>query len=161
VRRSSFPDGTCTLTHPPNAVLVKHFGEPLPATSVKNSAGKKVSLLSFLGKPLLLDFWVTWCAPCRESLPTLEKLYSEYKDKGLVLLSLDEDQDSQKAADFWAENKMPWPNYHLDKVARNKFAGHGVPYLVLVDASGNVVFSQDGLDEKELRAALGSLDFAP
>lgn len=167
---SSFPDGTFTFTPPTNAVLVQQFsskqaqelaklvGKSLPAVTLKDSAGTEVSLQSFQGKPLLLDFWATWCVPCRESLPTLQKLYTEYKDKGLILLSLDEDDEPQKATDYWAQNKLPWPNYHLDKPSVNKFPQHGIPYFVLVDASGNIVFSQAGSEEKELRAAVASVD---
>jgi thiol-disulfide isomerase/thioredoxin/outer membrane lipoprotein-sorting protein len=158
---SSFPHGTFSFDPPADALLVKNFGKPLPEASVKNAAGQEISLQSFQGKPLLLDFWAMWCGPCRRALPTFEKLYSEYKDKGLVLLSLDEDEDPQKAADFWAENKLPWPNYYLDKVAVNKFGGHAVPYVMLVDASGHMIYSRDGFDEKELRAALDSLASAP
>jgi thiol-disulfide isomerase/thioredoxin len=122
---SSFPEGTFTFAPPTTAVLAKQFqdkqsqevgkfvGKPLPTISVKDSSGKDVSLQSFQGKPLLLDFWATWCEPCRESLPDLEKLYGEY-NKHLVLLSLDEDEEPQKAADFWVQNKVPWPNYHVD-----------------------------------------------
>jgi len=160
---SSFPDGTFTFTPPSNAVLVQQFvehygGQPIPEIRVRDSAGKEVSLQSFRGKSLLLDLWATWCGPCRDSLPTLEKLYTEYKDKGLVLLSLDQDEDPQRAADFWAKNKVPWPNYHLDKLAGDKFPPHGLPYFVLMDASGKVVFSMNGLDEKDLRAALAFID---
>jgi thiol-disulfide isomerase/thioredoxin len=165
---SSFPDGAFTFDPPSNAVLVEQFiehccdeavGQPIPAISVKDAGGKEVSLQSLQGKPLLLDFWATWCKPCREALPTLEKLYDEYKDKGLVLLSLDQDEDPQKAADFWAKNKMPWPNYHLDRQAGSKLPRHGIPYFVLVDASGKVVFSRNGLEEKELQAALAGLEW--
>jgi thiol-disulfide isomerase/thioredoxin len=170
---SSFPDATFTFTPPANAVLVKEFsgkqaqeqsklvGKALPAVTLKDSAGREVSLQSFQGKPLLLDFWATWCVPCRESLPTLQKLYTEYKDKGLVLLSLDEDEAPQKATDFWARNKLPWPNYHLDKPSVDKFPQHGIPYFVLVDPSGKILFSQAGAEEKALRTALASLDSAP
>jgi len=167
---ASFPDGTFGFALPANAVLVEQFiskqaqeqatlvGKPLPDVTLKDSAGKEVSLQSFQGKPLLLDFWATWCVPCRESLPTLQKLYTEYKDKGLVLLSLDQDQQPQKATDFWAQNKSPWPNYHLDKPSIDKFPPHGIPYFVLVDPSGKILFSQSGSQEKDLRAALASLD---
>jgi thiol-disulfide isomerase/thioredoxin/outer membrane lipoprotein-sorting protein len=167
---SFFADDTFAFTRPASAVLVKQFtdkegqelaklvGKPLPAITLKDSAGREVSLQSFQGKHLLLDFWATWCAPCRESLPGLEKLYTEYKDKGLVLLSLDEDQEPQKAADFWSKSKVPWPNYHLDKLAAEKFPPHGIPYFVLIDPSGKIIFSQAGSEDEELRAAVASMD---
>ena len=167
---SSFPDGTFTFTPPANSVLVQEFsskqtqelakfvGKSLPAVILKDTSGKELSLQFLQGKPLLLDFWATWCVPCRESLPALQKLYADYKDKGLVLISLDEDEEPRKAADFWAENKLSWPNYHLDKPSVEKFPPHGIPFFVLTDTAGHVVFSQSGLKEKELRAAVASTD---
>jgi thiol-disulfide isomerase/thioredoxin len=167
---ASFPGGTFSFTPPATAVLTKKFvdkqgqelatlvGKPLPVFSLKDPAGREVSLESFQGKPLLLDFWATWCVPCRESLPTLRKLYTEYKDKGLVLLSLDEDHEPQKATDFWAQNNLPWPNYHLAKSSLDKFPPHRIPYFVLVDSSGAILFSQSGSQEKDLRAALALFD---
>jgi thiol-disulfide isomerase/thioredoxin/outer membrane lipoprotein-sorting protein len=166
---TSFPEGSFTFTPPATAALVKEFeekqsqelakfvGQALPTIKLKDSAGKEASLQSFQGKPLLLDFWASWCAPCRESLPNLEKLYQENKEKGLVLLSLDQDEVAQKAADFWAQHKAPWPNYHITQESLDKLPSHGIPFFVLIDSSGRVVFSHAGLDEKGLRAALASL----
>ena len=166
---SSFPDGTFAFTPPATAFLVKQFedkqtlyrsefvGKSLPSVTLKAPDGREISLQSFLGKPLLLDFWATWCGPCRESLPNLEKLYQETKEKGLVFLSLDEDEQPQKATDFWTQHKEPWHNYHIDRQNAGKFPSHGIPYFVLVDSSGNVSFSRDGMDENDLHAALASL----
>jgi thiol-disulfide isomerase/thioredoxin len=111
---------------------------------------------------VLLDFWATWCVPCRESLPALEKLYQENGAKGLVLLSLDEDDDNpQKATDFCAMHKVPWPNFHASKDIREKFPVHGIPYFVLLDSFGKVTFSHAGLDENSLRMAVAALTSSP
>jgi cytochrome c biogenesis protein CcmG, thiol:disulfide interchange protein DsbE len=171
---SYFPEGTFSFAPPPSAILVKQFedkqtqelaklvGKPVPALTLKASGGKEVTLQSLAGKPVLLDFWATWCVPFRESLPALEKLYQENGAKGLVLLSLDEDDDNpQKAADFWAMRKEPWPNFHAGKEIREKFPVHGIPYFVLLDSSGKVTFSQAGLDENSLRAAVATLTSSP
>jgi thiol-disulfide isomerase/thioredoxin/outer membrane lipoprotein-sorting protein len=169
-----FPEGTFRFAPPPSAVLVKEFedkqtqdqgklvGKPVPPLTLKDSAGKEVTLQSFVGKPVLLDFWATWCAPCRESLPTLEKLYQQNETKGLVLLSLDEDDDNpQRATDFWSTTKEPWPNFHADKEIRKKFPSHGIPYFILVDASGKVVLSYAGFDENILRNAVAAIASTP
>ena len=165
----SFPDGTFTFIPPASAALVKQFenkqsqelakliGKPAPAFSVKDSQGREVSLQSFQGKSVLLDFWATWCSPCRESLPSLEKIYQENKAKGLVLLSFDEDEEPQKAIDFWLQHKEPWPNFHADKDLLARFPQHGIPYFVLLDPAGNVVLSQAGLDETALHSVLATL----
>ncbi|HXE35197.1 MAG TPA: TlpA disulfide reductase family protein [Verrucomicrobiae bacterium] len=165
----SFPEGAFVFTPRVTAALVKEFeekqsqelakfvGQALPTIKVKGSDGRDATLQSFRGKPLLLDFWASWCVPCREALPDLERLYQENKEKGLVLLSLDQDEVPQKADDFWIQQKMPWPNYHIEQESLDRLPSHGIPFLVLIDSSGKVVFSHAGLDEKELRAAVASL----
>lgn len=165
---SSFPVRSFTLAPPKESALVKEFqsreeqertkfvGHPLPTITVKTWDNREIPLQSLVGKPLLLDFWSTSCQPCRESLPDLEKLYAENKDKGLVLVSLDENQELQTAAAFWSEQKVPWPNYHLDFTAAEKFPAHGIPYFVLVDPSGTVVYSEGGFDHNGLQKALNS-----
>jgi thiol-disulfide isomerase/thioredoxin len=167
---TSFPDGAFSFVPPKTAVLIKQFeskrsqelaklvGKPLPAVMLKSSDGRDVPLQSFQGTPLLLDFWATWCQPCRESLPDLQSFYEENKNKGLVMLSIDEDDRPQKAMDFWAQHKKPWPNYHVDSQYIAKLPPHGIPYFLLIDSSGNVVLSHEGLDQEKLRAALASLD---
>jgi thiol-disulfide isomerase/thioredoxin len=166
---TSFPEGTFTFSPPITAALVKEFdekqsqalarfvGQALPTIKLKDAEGREATLESFRGKPVLLDFWASWCVPCRESLPNLEKLYLENKEKGLVLLSLDQDETPQKADDFWAQRKIQWPNYHMDQESLDRLPSHGIPFLVLIDSSGKVVFSRAGLDEKDLRAAVASL----
>jgi thiol-disulfide isomerase/thioredoxin len=131
-------------------------GQSLPAVSVKATDNREVSLQSFRGKPLLLDFWATWCSSCRDSIPDLQKLYAENKDKGLVLVSIDQDDEVQKAAQFWSEQKLPWPNYHLDPALDNKLPGHGLPFFVLVDSSGKVIYSCEGFDHDGLQQAINS-----
>jgi thiol-disulfide isomerase/thioredoxin len=163
------PDRIFTFDPPTAASLVKEFEDPVsggmrqfvgkqaPAITLRTAEGKEVSLQSFQGKPVLLDFWATWCAPCVESLPAIEKLYRETAKTGLVLLSIDEDEDAKKASDFWSMHKEPWPNFHGSMETLGQFPEHGIPYFVLIDASGQVVFSGAGLEEKKLRIAVESL----
>jgi thiol-disulfide isomerase/thioredoxin len=131
-------------------------GQPLAAVNVKTTDNHEVPLQSLMGKPMLLDFWSTWCSSCRHSLPDLQKLYAENKDQGLVLVSIDEDDEAQKAALFWSEQKIPWPNYHLDFTVDTKLPGHGLPFFVLVDSSGKVIYSWEGFDHDRLQQAIHS-----
>jgi thiol-disulfide isomerase/thioredoxin len=129
-------------------------GKQAPEITLRATDGKDVPLKSFQGKPVLLDFWATWCAPCVESLPAIEKLYHEAARSGLVLLSVDQDEEPNKAFEFWRMHNEPWANFHASADILGHFPEHGIPYFVLIDASGQVVFSAAGLDETALRAAL-------
>jgi thiol-disulfide isomerase/thioredoxin len=135
---------------------VAFVGQSFPTVNVKTIDNREVSLQSFWGKLVLLDFWATWCSSCRESLPELQKLYAEHKDKGLGVVSIDQDDDVQKADKFWSEQKIPWPNYHLDAALDNKLPGHGVPFFVLVDSTGKVIYSREGFDHDGLQQAINS-----
>ncbi len=169
----SFPNGTFTFTPPVEATLVKEFEDPasaairllvgkqVPGVNLAAADGKEISLESFRGKIVLLDFWATWCVPCLESLPAVERFYRETRDKDLVILSVDEDEEPRKAAQFWKSHNEPWQNYHGSDQAMKQFPVHGIPYFVLIDRSGKVVFSHAGLDEAGLRAALADLASRP
>ncbi|HXY23414.1 MAG TPA: redoxin family protein [Candidatus Acidoferrum sp.] len=149
------------LEDPMSARVHQLVGKQAPEVSLKAGDGQELPLKSFQGRPVLLDFWATWCAPCVESLPSLEKLYRETSEKGLVLISIDQDEEPQKASEFWSKHNEPWHNFHATPDILSHFPGHGIPYFVLIDSSGRVVFSASGLDEIALRAALSKLGPAP
>ena len=69
-------------------------GKEAPNFKLKDPSGKAVELRQFRGKPVLLNFWATWCAPCKEEMPELEQLYRQYKDSGLVVLGVSIDDSS-------------------------------------------------------------------
>jgi thiol-disulfide isomerase/thioredoxin len=167
---ASVPNQLFTFTPPLNAALVRDFdsdpllvqlhalvGKPAPMVELGPGDGPTVALKSFSGKIVLLDFWATWCVPCVESLPSLERLHQEAAPKGLVMINIDEDEDPKKAADLWARRKEPWPNFHTNGEIGKQFPDHGIPYFVLIDGSGKVVFSDAGLDEDHLRAAIAKV----
>ena len=164
------PDSLFTFSPPADAKLIQDFpdprdsfginmtGEPIPLLKLKSADGKVVSLESFRGKPVLLDFWATWCAPCVASLPQLAQIYQEAKDKGLVLLAVDQDEEAATAASFLAQKGYTWPDFHDGDGEIEKLMGSsGVPRLVLVDAQGLIVYDTTGADEDKLRTHLARL----
>jgi thiol-disulfide isomerase/thioredoxin len=154
----------------PNAMesfgLSSMAGDPIPPLKLKAADGSVKPIESFRGKPVLIDFWATWCAPCVASMPHLAEIYKEAKSKGLVLISVDQDEDAAKATDFMAKHGYEWPNYHDGDGAIGKLMGpSGIPRVVLVDANGQVVFDGSG-DEDQLRRHVAKLgpeyaDLAP
>jgi peroxiredoxin len=80
-----------------------------PEFSLANPEGKKISLKDFRGKIVFLNFWASWCVPCREEMPAMEKLYQEYKDKNFVILAIATKDRKQDAINFVKELKLTYP----------------------------------------------------
>ena len=79
-----------------------------PAFAVTTIDGQRVSMDDLQGKVVLLDFWATWCAPCREALPRMQKIAKSFQGQPLVVLSVSIDTDEQKWKDFVKKNEMTW-----------------------------------------------------
>jgi thiol-disulfide isomerase/thioredoxin len=110
-----------------------------PPFVVTTLDGQRISLDDLQGKVVLLDFWATWCGPCREALPHMRKIAKSFEGQPLVVLSVSLDTDEQKWKDFIAKNGMVWPQY-LDggftgPVAR-MFAVNAIPHTFTIDSDG-------------------------
>lgn len=116
-----------------------------------------VSLDSFRGKPVLLDVWATWCPPCAKELAPLSRIYEEGKNKGLVFLTIDQDEEAGTASAFLSKNGYTWPNFHDDGDANVILRSSGIPRTILVDREGKVVFDEMSSNESELRSAIAKL----
>ena len=117
-------------------------GKPAPNFTLTDLAGKKVSLSDFRGHPVLVNFWATWCGPCKLEMPWFETLYGKYKPQGLVILGLSQDEGTGKA-DIASAAKKIGVSYPIllpdEKVAK---AYGGVDYLpetFYVDSRGKIV----------------------
>lgn len=165
------PEHFFTFAPPVDALLVAKFPDPrdsyglptmagdtIPALKFESADGKVVPIESFRGKPVLIDFWATWCAPCVAAMPNLEKIYKQGKDKGLVLLSVDQDESASKAAGFLAKKGYSWQNFHdVDGAIAKLMGSTPIPRAVLIDARGTIVYDGTGADEDRLRTHLSEL----
>jgi thiol-disulfide isomerase/thioredoxin/outer membrane lipoprotein-sorting protein len=144
---------------PPAKPKVSLTGQPAPEVSFVAADGTKISIASFRGKPLLLDFWATWCGPCLVSMPALNRIYQDIKDKGIPLITLDLDHNDPDAApDYLARHNYAWTNYHDSggEISRS-FKGEGIPLTVLIDAKGKIAYYDFGGDETAVRKAIAAL----
>jgi len=82
---------------------------PTPDFSLPNPAGKKITLKDFRGKVIFLNFWASWCVPCREEMPDMERLYQEFKDKNFVVFAVNVKDRRQDAINFVKELKLTYP----------------------------------------------------
>ena len=108
-----------------------------PEFSLNTPDGKKISLKDFRGKVVLLNFWASWCVPCREEMPAMEKLYKEYRDKNFVVLAVAVKDRKQDAIDFVNELKITYP-IALDPEAQvgSLYGAWGLPATYLIGPKG-------------------------
>ncbi|MCM1077099.1 MAG: AhpC/TSA family protein [Bacteroides sp.] len=134
-------------------------GAAAPEISGKDQNGNDVTLSGLKGKVVLLDFWATWCGPCRASLPHVKELYEQYNGKGLEVLAVSLDRDQEKWKDYIANSGMGMEKYAnvYDEggVNADKYAIQYIPSKFIIDAEGNIVGRFD--DEAELNAKLAEL----
>lgn len=136
-----------------------NIGQMAPEIALPNAKDSVVKLSSFRGKVVLVDFWASWCAPCRESIPSVVKLYKKYKDKGfeVVAVSIDSKKaEWKRAAKYF---KLPYTSL-LDPDGWNAkvidtYGINGIPATFLLDKKGKIV----AIDEEgpALEAAIESL----
>jgi len=126
-----------------NANLKK--GKPVPDFTLTAQDGGKVQLSSFKGHVVIIDFWASWCLPCRASIPHLKKLYEKYHGQGLEILSISIDQNSKAWQNAVAKEAMPWKQvidkYNSAKDASEVMTSFGiesVPFLIIMDKEGKV-----------------------
>jgi thiol-disulfide isomerase/thioredoxin len=136
-------------------------GQPAPEIQLKDLSGKPVSLASFKGKVVIVDFWASWCGPCRQSMPVLERLSKTYKDKGLVILGVNVDNDVKSASKFLAEVPVSFVVVNdASKSVAKAYAPPTMPSSYIVDRDGRVRRVHAGFksaDAKELELEVQQL----
>ncbi len=148
-------------------------GQMAPSFTLKDTSGRKVSLSDYKGKAVIVDFWATWCAPCKIEIPWLEQFHNQYASQGLEILGISEDdldpedkakllQEKQGIANKAAQLKINYPVLIDDASVSTPYGGiDGLPTTFFIDRSGKVVASTVGLAsrdmiEADIKKALGS-----
>jgi thiol-disulfide isomerase/thioredoxin len=114
-------------------------GQKAPNLSA-SANGKTFSLSDFHGRVVLLDFWASWCGPCRNALPKLKQLQAVYGGDQFVVISIGEDDDRRPWQAFIASHQMTWPQHFDEKGSiRESFGIQGLPTYVLIGRDGTVL----------------------
>jgi thiol-disulfide isomerase/thioredoxin len=118
-------------------------GKPAPMFKYKDIKGKEFGLEDFKGKLVYIDFWATWCGPCKHELPYLETLQDEYKGKKIVFISLSVDDDMAAWENMVKEKKMKGVQLHADgawaSTAAVEYQVKGIPTFYMIDGNSNIL----------------------
>jgi thiol-disulfide isomerase/thioredoxin len=124
--------------------------------SLKGDDGKSYELNAFKGKVVIVNFWATWCGPCRKEIPDFIEAYKKYKRKGVVIIGISLDQDGwTKVTPFVKESNINYPVVLGDEQVVEHYGGiDAIPTTFIVDKNGNIVDRQTGmmsLDQLEVK----------
>jgi cytochrome c biogenesis protein CcmG, thiol:disulfide interchange protein DsbE len=131
-----------------------------PDFTLEDLSGKKVSLSQYAGKVVILDFWATWCPPCRMSIPELVKLQEKYRDSGLVILGISvnsSDTKNSDLSDFKERYKINYPILRADDKTTVKYFGNNefsIPTLFIINRDGMVIDMHSGYSPGEVKKSL-------
>lgn len=133
-----------------------------PEFHFRTLQGENISSDQLAGKVVVLDFWATWCRPCRDSVPDLRDLQKKYSRDQMMLISISADEDEEKWRDFIAKQKMDWAQFwDHDGAVRQSFAVHAFPTYIVINEKGVITQHIEGEDQRQsvayrLKAALAS-----
>jgi thiol-disulfide isomerase/thioredoxin len=142
----------CAMFAATPALAVAPSG-PAPAFELQSMAGKAVNLSQFKGQVVMINFWASWCGPCRQEMPILEKLYGKYKPMGFTMVGVNVEPDSKLAAEWLKATPVTFPILFDTKSEVSKlYQVQGMPNTVIIDRKGNLRWLHRGYkpgDENE------------
>jgi thiol-disulfide isomerase/thioredoxin len=129
-----------------------------PPFAVTTVDGQRISMDDLQGKVVLLDFWATWCGPCREALPHIQRVAKKFQGQPLVILSVSLDKDEKAWKDFIAKNEMTWPQYrngYFEGPIAKKFSVNSIPHTFTIDTDG--VLQEEHIGDASIEGKLNKL----
>lgn len=120
-------------------------GQPAPDFTLRASTGKNLKLSEFRGQVVMINFWATWCAPCREELPHLDRLYQQYRKAGFALLGVNIDDNPRAAQQMAEQLGVRFPVlFDATKQVSKRYDVDAMPTTLIVDRDGKVQYLHRG-----------------
>jgi len=134
--------GVCALGSLASSGLV---GQPAPDFALKSATGENLRLSEYRGEVVMVNFWATWCGPCRQEMPLLDQLHNRYERVGFQLLGVNIDDDSRRAMQMVQELGVTFPVLFDDTKSVSKmYQVEAMPVTVLLDRAGTVRYVHHG-----------------
>ncbi len=123
-----------------------NIGDLAPGFTLKDLQGESISLSDFRGKVIILDFWASWCLPCRSSMPHLDELGKRYQSAGLVVVAVSLDPDMANISTFLEENEFSdlvvlWESPTAAQAVKTLYGVSGIPHTFVIDRQGIIRYS--------------------
>jgi len=136
-------------------------GQTAPDFSTLNIKGEKVSLSQYRGKVVILNFWASWCPPCKEEMPSMELLHQKFKDQGLVMLAVNVEENGQEAVtQFLQKNPYSFPILlDEDATIQNTYGVFRFPETFIIDKNGVIIEKIIGGRDWMRGSAFKTVDF--
>lgn len=135
------------------------IGQLSPDIVLPSPDGKEIALSSLRGKVVLVDFWASWCGPCRKEMPNVVQAYAKYKNKGFEIYGVSLDQDKDRWVEAIAKDGITWPQVselkQWESQVVKQFNIQGIPYTLLLDREGKILAKN--LRGEELEAKLAEV----
>lgn len=151
----AYPDNAFVLDFHENLrkSMVLREGSTITDIVLADENGKMYNLESLRGKVVLVDFWASWCRPCRMEIPNFKKMYDAYHQAGFEIYSVSVDNDVMAWKKALSQEQMPWTNVRDDKkIYSNMFNVSSIPFTILIDKEGKIVAK--GLRGQDLSDAI-------
>ena len=121
------------------AFAVNPTGSPAPQFTLGSRAGQSVSLAQYKGQVVMLNFWASWCGPCRQEMPLLESIYKKYNRLGFTMIGVNVEPDSNAANEWLKATPVSFPIlYDKDSKVSKMYDVAGMPSTVIIDRTGKV-----------------------
>jgi thiol-disulfide isomerase/thioredoxin len=124
-------------------------GATAPDWRLSDSGGKLHTLSEYRGKIVVLDFWATWCGPCKEIMPRMQKLHEKYKDQGVSVFGVNS-WENQDPAGFMQQKRYTYGLLLKGEQITEAYKVTTMPAVYMIGADGRIIYSHEGVDDKNL-----------
>lgn len=128
-----------------SSVQAEEMNIPAPDFTLESRQGENLRLQDFRGEVVMLNFWASWCGPCRQEMPLMDDLYAQYKDLGFTILAVNVDENRDEAHRFLDKVPVSYPIlYDPQSDVSEQYEVQAMPTTVMIDRDGNARFLHHG-----------------